>query len=154
MDDTRAMERCIELARAAAARGDQPYGSAIVMHGQIIAEGENRMLTDLDPTAHAEIMAIRHACRELGRIDLSGGTIYASGEPCWTCSSAIRGARLSRVVFAVPSFWATGGATSDYPILRVDGIAGAAPPPEVVVGVLGDRVRALFAELNWPPRER
>jgi tRNA(Arg) A34 adenosine deaminase TadA len=153
MDDTQAMERCIELARAAAERGNQPYGSVIVMDGRIVAEGENSILTDMDPTAHAEIVAIRRACKELGRIDLSGGTIYASGEPCWTCSSAIRGSRLSRVVFAEPSLWATGGYTSDFPILRIDSIPGAPPPPEVVVGVLGDRARALFAELGWPPRE-
>lgn len=154
MDDTQAMERSIELARAAAARGNQPYGSVIVLDGRIVAEGENRVLTDLDPTAHAEIVAIRAACRALGRIDLSGGTIYASGEPCWTCSSAIRGARLARVVIAAPSLWATGGSTSAFPILRVDGLAGLAPPPEVVMGVLGDRARALFAELGWPPPER
>lgn len=116
--------------------------------------GEDRVTTDVDPTAHAEIVAIRRACRDLGRIDLSGATIYASGEPCWTCSSAIRGARLSRVVLAEPSRWATGGYTSDFPILRVDGIAGVGPPPEVIVGVLGDRARALFAELGWPPPER
>ncbi len=154
MDDAQAMERCIELARAAAGRGNQPYGSVIVIDGRIVAEGENSIVTDVDPTAHAEMVAIRRACRSLGRTDLSGGTIYASGEPCWTCSSAIRGARLSRVVFAAPSLWATGGYTSAFPILSVDGVAGTAPPPEVVVGVLEDRARALFAELGWPPSER
>lgn len=154
MDDVQAMERSIELARSAAGRGNQPYGSVIVLDGRVVGEGENRVNIDFDPTAHAEIVAIRQACRDLGRIDLTGGTIYASGEPCWTCSSAIRSARLSRVVIAVPSFWATGGATSDFPILRVAGIAGAAPPPEVVSGVLSDRVQALFAELGWPPEER
>ena len=154
MDDVQAMERCIELARAAAGRGNQPYGSVIVDNGRILAEGENSVVTDVDSTAHAEMVAIRKACRALGRTDLSGATNYASGEPCWTCSSAIRGARLSRVVFAAPLLWATGGYTSDFPILRVDGIAGAAPPPEVVAGVLQDRARAPFAELGWPPPER
>ena len=150
MDDEQAMGRAIELARAAAERGDQPYGSVIVIDGRIVAEGENGVTTDLDPTAHAETVAIRKACQDLGRIDLSGGTIYASGEPCWMCSSAIRGARLSRVVIAEPSSWATGGYTSDFPILRVDNIAGLGPAPEVVLGVLGERARALFAELGWP----
>ena len=154
MNDTQAMERCIELAREAAARGDQPYGSLIVIDGQVVAEGQNSVATELDPTAHAEIQAIRRACRALGRIDLSGGTIYASGEPCWTCSSAIRGARLSRVVIAAPSLWETGGYTSELPILRVAGLRGVAPPPEVVMGVLEDRARALFAEVGWPPPER
>ncbi|MDP8922507.1 MAG: nucleoside deaminase [Chloroflexota bacterium] len=148
------MERCIELARAAAARGNHPYGSVIVMDGRIVAEGENSVVTDVDPTAHAEIVAIRSACRALGRTALSGGTIYASGEPCWTCSSAIRGARLSRVVFAAPSLWATGGYTLRFPILRVDGVAGTGSPPEVVAGILEEQARALFAELNWPPTDR
>ena len=152
MDDAIAMNRCIELARAAAERGDQPYGSVIVMDGRIVAEGDNSISTDKDSTAHAELVAIRRACQALGRTDLSGGTIYASGEPCWMCSSAIRGARLSRVVFAMPSLWATGGATSAYEILNVADVAGLTPPPEVVGGFLEDRVRALFSELGWSPQ--
>lgn len=148
MEDAVAMERAIELARAAAERGDEPYGSVIVVEGRIVSEGENSVATDLDPTAHAEITAIRRACRDLERTDLSGGTIYASGEPCWTCSAAIRGARLSRVVYAAPSLWDTGGDTSDFPILRAE-VAGLSPPPEVVSGVLEDQARALFAELGW-----
>ena len=151
MDDAQAMERCIELAREAAMRGDQPYGSLIVVGGQAVAEGQNSVVTEVDPTAHAESQAIRRACQALGRTDLSGGTIYASGEPCWACSSAIRGARLSRVVIGAPSFRGTGGYTSEFPILRVAGVRSLAPPPEVVMGVLEDRVRALFAEVGWPP---
>src|SRR3712207_5890320 len=95
VDDEQAMARAIELAREAAARGDQPYGSVIVLVGQIIGEGQNRTVTELDPTAHAESEAIRRACRALGRTDLSSATLFASGEPCWACSSAIRAARLS-----------------------------------------------------------
>jgi tRNA(Arg) A34 adenosine deaminase TadA len=150
MDDERAMERCLELARAAAGRGNEPYGSVIVLDGQIVAEGENSVQTDVDSTAHAEIVAIRRAEKRLGRVNLSGATIYASGEPCWTCSSAIRGARLSRVVIAAPSLWPTGGYTSAFPILTVQVLEGR-PPPEVVMGVLRDRADALFAELGWPP---
>jgi tRNA(adenine34) deaminase len=150
MDDERAMERCLELARAAAGRGNEPYGSVIVLDGQIVAEGENSVQTEVDSTAHAEIVAIRRAEKRLGRVNLSGATIYASGEPCWTCSSAIRGARLSRVVIAAPSLWPTGGYTSAFPILTVRVLEGR-PPPEVVMGVLRDRADALFAELGWPP---
>jgi tRNA(Arg) A34 adenosine deaminase TadA len=131
-----------------------PFGAVVVKRGRVFAAGWNRTVATNDPTAHAEIVAIRRACKRLGRIDLSGATIYASGEPCWTCSSAIRGARLSRVVFAMPSPWATGGYTSAFPILSVAGVAGTAPPPVVVGGVLEDRVRTLFAELNWPPPDR
>jgi tRNA(Arg) A34 adenosine deaminase TadA len=153
VDDEQAMARCIELARAAAGRGNEPYGSAIVLDGQIIAEGENSTLTDIDSTAHAEIVAIRRAEQRLGRIDLAGATIYASGEPCWTCSAAIRGARLSRVVIAAPSLWPTGGYTSAFPILTVQVLEGR-PPPDVVMGVLRERADALFAELGWPSSEK
>ena len=152
MDDIQMMARCIELAREAAARGNEPYGSAIVLDGEIIGEGGNSVRTDVDSTAHAEIMAIRRAEQRLGRIDLSVMTIYASGEPCWTCSAAIRGARLSRVVIAVPSLWETGGYTSAYPILTVR-VRGGSTPPEVVMGVLREEADALFAELGWPPGE-
>lgn len=151
IDDEQAMARSIELARIAAGRGNHPYGSVIVVDGRIVAEGENGVVTEVDPTAHAEMVAIRNACRTLGRIDLTGGTIYASGEPCWACSAAIRAARLSRVVFAAPSSSATGGATSDFPILRADGVADLGAPPEISDGVLADRARALFAEIGWPP---
>lgn len=152
MDDATAMNRCIELARAGAERGDQPYGSVIVIDGRIVAEGDNSIATDVDPTAHAELVAIRRACQALGRIDLSGGTIYASGEPCWMCSTAIRAARLSRVVFAMSSSRGTGGATSEFGILQVSEIDGLAAPPEVIGGFLEDRVRALFAEVAGGPR--
>jgi tRNA(Arg) A34 adenosine deaminase TadA len=145
MDDRQAMERCIELARAALAQGNGPYGSLIVLDGRVVAEGANSVQTDLDPTAHAEIMAIRAACRALGRLDLSGGTIYASSEPCWTCSSAIRAARLARVVIGEPSRYASGGATSAFPILHAD-VASFGPPPEVTLGLLAERVAALLDE--------
>ena len=85
MDDVEAMERCIELAREAARRGDHPFGSLIVRDGAVLAEGMNGVETAVDPTAHAETVAIRAACASLGSRDLSGATIYASGEPCWMC---------------------------------------------------------------------
>jgi tRNA(adenine34) deaminase len=152
MDDEQAMARCIDLARAATERGDQPYGSVIVLDGEIVGEGANSMVTECDSTAHAEIVAIRRAERLLGRIDLTGATIYASGEPCWTCSSAIRGAKLSRVVIAAPSLWPTGGYTSDFPILTVQ-VRGGSTPPDVVMGVLREQADALFVEVGWPPAD-
>ena len=152
MDDEQVMARCLDLARAAAERGNEPYGSAVVLDGEIVGEGGNSVTTDVDSTAHAEIVAIRRAEKKLGRVDLSGTTIYASGEPCWTCSAAIRGARISRVVIAAPSLWPTGGYTSQFPILTVQVLEGR-PPPEVVMGVLRERADALFAELGWPPAQ-
>lgn len=110
--DDRTMGRCLELARAAAGRGNQPYGSVIVLDGRVVAEGENSVTTDVDSTAHAEIVAIRRACRALGRVDLTGATIYASGEACSSSAAAIRGAGPSLVVFATPRRQRLGGCRS------------------------------------------
>lgn len=149
VSDEQAMARAIELARSAAARGNQPYGSVVVLDGEIVAEGENRVATDLDPTAHAETVAIRAACRALGRVDLAGATVYASGEPCWLCSTVIRTVGVSRVLYArTAPAGSTGGATSAFPILRAEDVVGLPPPPEVAGGLLAERVDALFAELD------
>lgn len=148
MDDEQAMGRAIELARTAARRGDHPFGAVIVLDGRVVAEGQNSVVSDLDPSAHAETAAIRQACRSLGRLDLGGGTIYASGEPCWLCSTLIRDVGLRRVVFAEPSRWTTGGATSAFPILRAD-VERFGLPPTVEVGLLGDRAGALLEEVGW-----
>jgi guanine deaminase len=77
-----------------------PFGAIVVCAGEIVGRGSNRVTSTLDPTAHAEILAIREACRSLGRFELSGCEIYASCEPCPMCLAAIYWARLDRVFFA------------------------------------------------------
>lgn len=77
-----------------------PFGAVVVRAGEIIGEGWNRVTSACDPTAHAEIMAIRKACQRLGTFELSGCEIYASCEPCPMCLSAIYWARLDRLTFA------------------------------------------------------
>ncbi len=77
-----------------------PFGAVIVMDGQVVAEGANHVTTRNDPTAHAEVEAIREACRKLGRHDLRGAVIYASCEPCPMCLSAIYWARLDALYYA------------------------------------------------------
>jgi tRNA(Arg) A34 adenosine deaminase TadA len=95
------LARAIELARQGSRIGDGgPFGAVIVHDGQIVAEDWNRVVTATDPTAHAEINAIRHACTALGRFHLSGCTLYASSEPCPMCLSAAYWARIDRIVFA------------------------------------------------------
>ena len=76
-----------------------PFGAVIVRDGEIVAEGSNCVTSANDPTAHAEVVAIREACRKLGTFDLSGCTIYASCEPCPMCLSAIYWARLGHVYY-------------------------------------------------------
>lgn len=154
MDDVQAMERCIELAREALERGDHPFGSVLVRDGSIFAEGQNRVNTKLDPTAHAEAEAIREACKALETRDLSGFTIYASGEPCWMCATVIRDVRISRVVIGALSRWPTGGYSSEFPILRVPIEGRFDPPPEVTAGVLADRCASLLDEAGWTAPRR
>jgi tRNA(Arg) A34 adenosine deaminase TadA len=99
--DERFMHRAIELARQGMEAGQGgPFGSVVVKDGVIIGEGNNRVTTVNDPTAHAEVGAIREACQNLGSFQLSGCEIYASCEPCPMCLSAIYWSRLDRVYIA------------------------------------------------------
>lgn len=154
MDDIEAMERCIELAREALDRGDHPFGSVLVRDGSIFAEGQNRVNSKLDPTAHAETEAIREACKALETLSLRGFTLYASGEPCWMCSLVIRQARIERVVIGELSRWPTGGYSSTFPILTAEVPARFGPPPEVVTGVLAEECGALLDAAGWSPPPR
>jgi tRNA(Arg) A34 adenosine deaminase TadA len=95
------LRRALELARDNVERGDGgPFGAVIVKDGKIIAEGWNRVIVGCDPTAHAEIEAIRAACRHLRHFHLEGATLYASSEPCPLCLAAAYWARVERIVYA------------------------------------------------------
>ncbi|MBE0656777.1 MAG: nucleoside deaminase [Bryobacteraceae bacterium] len=95
------LRRAIRLAveNVQSGRGG-PFGAVIVRDGEVVAEGANRVTSDKDPTAHAEIQAIRAACLKLGRFDLRGCVIYSSCEPCPMCLGAIYWARLDALYFA------------------------------------------------------
>ncbi|MFN3855119.1 MAG: nucleoside deaminase [Phreatobacter sp.] len=93
------MDAALEEARAAAARGEVPVGAVIVREGQVIARAGNRTLADADPTAHAEIVAIRAACRALGSERLPGCDLYVTLEPCPMCAAAISFARIRRLYY-------------------------------------------------------
>ena len=95
------MNEAISLARAGMRiHGGGPFGAVIVANGEMVGRGCNQVTPLLDPTAHAEVTAIRDACRALGRFDLRGCVLYTSCEPCPMCLSAIYWARLDRVYFA------------------------------------------------------
>jgi tRNA(Arg) A34 adenosine deaminase TadA len=95
------MSEAVALARAAMTEeGGGPFGSVIVCENRIVGRGQNQVTRQLDPTAHAEVMAIRDACRALGRFELRGCEIYTSCEPCPMCLSAIYWARLDRIFYA------------------------------------------------------
>jgi guanine deaminase len=92
--------RTIELATENVANAGGPFGAIIVRDGVILGEGQNRVTANLDPTAHAEVTAIRAACQRVGDFSLAGATLYTSCEPCPLCLAASLWARLDRVVFA------------------------------------------------------
>ncbi len=108
------LSRAIELARQNVEVGDGgPFGAVIVKKGSIIAEASNQVVPDEDPSAHAEIAAIRMACKALKTHELSGCDIYASCEPCPMCLGAIYWARLDRVFFAADRYDATDAGFDD-----------------------------------------
>jgi tRNA(adenine34) deaminase len=98
--DLDAMHAALAQARLAEAAGEVPIGAVVVHQGAIIATGQNSVLRDNDPTAHAEIVALRAAAMALGNYRLNGCTLYVTLEPCAMCAGAMIHARLDRLVFA------------------------------------------------------
>lgn len=100
-EHARHLARAVELAREGVSAGDGgPFGALVVLDGQVIGEGWNRVVRTNDPTAHAEVVAMRAACQRLGTFQLTGATVYASCEPCPMCLGAIYWARPAAVYFA------------------------------------------------------
>ena len=96
------MQRALALAAGAARDGEVPVGAVIVRGGTIIGEGVNRTRRNLDPSAHAEIVAIRSGCATLGSDRLSGCELWVTLEPCAMCAGAIAHARIDRLIYAAP----------------------------------------------------
>ena len=105
------MVQALELAREAGSRGDVPVGALVIREGQIVGRGCNRREADCDVTAHAEVLALREACRNLGTWKLQDCTLVVTLEPCPMCAGAILNARVGTVVFGArdPAFGAVGG---------------------------------------------
>ncbi len=124
------MARAIALAADAARAGEVPVGAVLVRRGEIVAEGANRPVATHDPTAHAEIVALRAGGAALGSYRLVGTTLYVTLEPCVMCASAIVHARVDRVVFGAfdPKAGAAGSITDVFALPqlnhRVDAFGG------------------------------
>lgn len=99
-DRRRFMSEAVRLAIESVPAGGGPFGAVVVRAGEIIARASNRVRIDSDPTAHAEILAIRAACEALGSFQLEGCEVYASAEPCPMCMGALYWARPGRVFYA------------------------------------------------------
>lgn len=99
VEDEKFMQQAIDLSIENVANGGGPFGAVIVRNGEVIATGTNRVTATCDPTAHAEVSAIRAACAALGTFKLTGCTIYTSCEPCPMCLSAIYWAGIDRIYY-------------------------------------------------------
>lgn len=140
MEHERWMREALEEARQAAAAGDVPVGAVVVWQGRVIGRGRNRKEALRDPTAHAEILALREAAQALGSWRLEGATLYCTLEPCCMCAGALVNARVERLVFAVrdPK---TGAAGSVYDLVRSPWLNHRL---EVVSGVLAAEAQGVM----------
>ena len=150
MSDVGYMRRALELAEQAAAAGEVPVGALVVVGERIVAEGWNRPVAESDPTAHAEIVALRAAGAALGRYRLAGATLYVTLEPCSMCAAAMVHARIERLVFGA---WdpRQGAAGSAFNLLharalnhRVDAFGG------VLAVECGEQLQAFFKRRRAP----
>lgn len=137
----------IEQAKEAKKHGNWPFGAIVVHGGKVVGKGSARDKTDGDVTDHAELMAIREACKTLGTNDLKNCTIYCSNEPCLMCASGIFQANMSRVII--------GASRDDLPLLlrprmlRIENLAeDTGRKIEIVKGVLRDEVLCLFTDIE------
>jgi len=111
--DSQWLAQAVELAVANVAGGGGPFGAVVVRGEELVGTGQNRVTRDLDPTAHAEVLAIRSACATLGDFSLAGCVLYTSCEPCPMCVSSALWARLDRVVYAADRHDAARGGFDD-----------------------------------------
>jgi tRNA(Arg) A34 adenosine deaminase TadA len=140
------MAQALDEARAAAARGEVPIGAVIARDGKVLARAGNRILEAKDPTAHAEILAIRDACAALGSERLVGCDIYVTLEPCAMCAAAISLARLRRLYWAAPD--PKGGAVEHGPCFFGQSTCHHRPEcyGNIREGEAADLLRGFFAE--------
>jgi guanine deaminase len=100
VNDADVLREAIEIGVRSASGGGGPFGALVVKDGRIVGRGNNRVVAERDPTLHAEVVAIRDACRALGTHDLTGAVLFASCEPCPMCFGAAWWARVDRIVHA------------------------------------------------------
>ncbi len=139
-NDSDWMRRALELARQAEAAGEVPVGAVVVHDGKIIGQGANAPIANDDPTAHAEILALRAAGRVMGNYRLPDTTLYVTMEPCPMCAGALVHARVSRLVYGAPDP-RVGAAGSVFDIVRAPEVNHRV---EVTGGVLENESRALL----------
>lgn len=150
MDDSVFMGLALEQAREAGAAGEVPVGAVVVLEGEVVGRGFNQPIGRHDPTAHAEIMALRDAAIRLGNYRLPGCTLYVTLEPCAMCAGAIMHARINRVVFGArdPKTGASGSIIDLFAETRLN------HHTSVLGGVLADECGSLLSSFFAARRGR
>jgi tRNA(adenine34) deaminase len=142
-DDERRMGEALTAAREAARRGEVPVGACVVgADGELLAVAGNRTRSDCDPTAHAEVLALREAARRAGNYRLTGAVVYSTIEPCAMCAGALVQARVARLVYGAADERA--GAVES--VFRVCDSGSLNHRMELTAGVLGEDCRALMQD--------
>jgi tRNA(adenine34) deaminase len=139
-EDVKWMQRAFELAQKAKEHDEVPVGAVIVYEDKIIGEGWNQPISSNDPTAHAEIMALRDAGKHVGNYRLPDATMYVTLEPCAMCAGAIVHARLSKLIFAVADP-KTGACGSIFNLLETEELNHKV---EIDKGIMEDECRSLI----------
>lgn len=139
------IRRCLDLGRIALENGDVPVGSVIVKDGEIIAEAIESVCQSKDPSAHAELLAVRAACSKLSTLDLTDCVLYTNVEPCWMCAYAIRQTGIKLVCFSSKNE-RVGSINSTFTVLLDENLK--MPAPIVIAGILTAESDALLAEFE------
>ena len=140
------MRLAIAKAREGIAAGQTPFGSAVARDGRAVAVAHNTVWRDTDPTAHAEVNALREAARALGTIDLSGCVLFTTCEPCPMCLSAIHWAKVTRVVFGASIADAAAAGFTELTVPAAELVRLGHSPLAVESGLCPAECRALFVE--------
>ncbi|MFQ5640441.1 MAG: nucleoside deaminase [bacterium] len=146
MTDEKFMQLAIEKAREGLKSGQTPFGACIVKNNEVIACVHNEVWQSTDITAHAEVHAIRAACKKLNTVDLSGSTIYSTCEPCPMCFSACHWARISKIVFGARIEDAESAGFNELAISNQMMKQTGGSPVEIVGDFLRPENQALFRE--------
>lgn len=144
------MRRALQLARQGGGSGEVPVGAVLVRDGEMLASAYNQPIAATDPTAHAEILALRQAARAIGNYRLEGATLYCTLEPCPMCAGALVHARIARLVFGARDL-RFGGVRAKFQIADSDLLNHRV---EIVEGVLAAECTALLREFFEPRRTR
>ena len=145
------MRQALELAREAEGSGEVPVGAVIVLEGRVIGQGRNSPVARNDPTAHAEILALRDAGAALGNYRLEGATMYVTLEPCVRCAGALVAARLARLVFGARDL-RFGGVRSKFRLADADTLNHRLEVAEGVLGAEGtDLMQRFFSTRRGSP---